>query len=106
VRADRLGEGDFRSANPRFTGEAGAANQAIAAAVAEVASSAASRRTRSPWRGCTPRAPASAWPSRPTPGTKRVRWLEQNVAALDLRLTEQELAVLDGLADRVVGARY
>ena len=42
----------------------------------------------------------------PIPGTKRVRWLEQNVAALDLRLTEQELAVLDGLADRVVGARY
>ena len=42
----------------------------------------------------------------PIPGTKRVRWLEQNVAALDLRLTEQELAVLDGLAGRVVGARY
>jgi len=42
----------------------------------------------------------------PIPGTKRVRWLEQNVAALDVRLTEDELAVLDPLADQVTGARY
>ena len=42
----------------------------------------------------------------PIPGTKRVKWLEQNVAALDVRLTEADLAELDPLGRQVVGARY
>ena len=42
----------------------------------------------------------------PIPGTKRVKWLEQNVAALDVMLTREDLARLDPLADQVVGARY
>jgi len=42
----------------------------------------------------------------PIPGTKRVRWLEQNVAALDVTLTGADLAELDPLAGQVVGARY
>jgi aryl-alcohol dehydrogenase-like predicted oxidoreductase len=42
----------------------------------------------------------------PIPGTKRVKWLEQNVAALDITLTADELAALDPLADQVAGARY
>ena len=35
-----------------------------------------------------------------------MKWLEQNVAALDITLTADELAVLDQLADQVAGARY
>jgi aryl-alcohol dehydrogenase-like predicted oxidoreductase len=42
----------------------------------------------------------------PIPGTKRVKWLEQNVAALDVSLTEAELAILDPLGAQVAGARY
>ena len=42
----------------------------------------------------------------PIPGTKHVRWLEQNVAALDVRLSPDDLARLDPLAGQVVGARY
>jgi aryl-alcohol dehydrogenase-like predicted oxidoreductase len=42
----------------------------------------------------------------PIPGTKRVRWLEENVAALDVELDEAALAELDALGDQVVGARY
>lgn len=34
------------------------------------------------------------------------RWLEQNVAALDVKLTPDDLAVLDPLGDQVAGARY
>ena len=45
-------------------------------------------------------------PLAPIPGTKRVKWLEQNVAALDITLTDDELAVLDPLGGQVVGARY
>ena len=42
----------------------------------------------------------------PIPGTKRVKWLEQNVAALDVTLSAADLGRLDPLADQVVGARY
>jgi aryl-alcohol dehydrogenase-like predicted oxidoreductase len=42
----------------------------------------------------------------PIPGTKRIKWLEQNVAALDVHLDDADRAELDGLADRVVGTRY
>jgi aryl-alcohol dehydrogenase-like predicted oxidoreductase len=101
-----LGERDFRSHNPRFAGEAGAANQAIADAVRSVAEA----------KGVAPAQVAIAWvyaqadrlgvPIVPIPGTKRVKWLEQNVAALDVTLTASELAILDPLADQVAGARY
>ena len=45
-------------------------------------------------------------PVAPIPGTKRVKWLEQNVAALDITLTEDELSLLDPLGRQVSGARY
>ncbi len=45
-------------------------------------------------------------PVAPIPGTKRTRWLEQNVGALDVVLDEAALAELDPLGDQVVGARY
>jgi aryl-alcohol dehydrogenase-like predicted oxidoreductase len=41
----------------------------------------------------------------PIPGTKRRRWLEQNVAALDVSLTDDELAELTGLGV-AAGDRY
>ena len=97
---------DFRSRNSRFTGSAGAANQAITGAVRGVAAA----------RDVAPAQVALAWvyargerlgvPVVPIPGTKRVKWLEQNVAALDITLTADELAALDPLAGQVVGARY
>jgi hypothetical protein len=35
-----------------------------------------------------------------------VKWLEQNVGAVDLVLDAETLGTLDGLGERVVGARY
>jgi aryl-alcohol dehydrogenase-like predicted oxidoreductase len=106
VDLDGLDDRDFRRHNPRFTGAAREANQAIADAVREVADA----------KGVTPAQVALAWaagqgerlgvPVVPIPGTKRVKWLEQNVAALDVTFTADELAVLDKLGDQVVGARY
>ncbi len=97
---------DFRSRNPRFAGEAGQANLAIVDAVRSVADA----------KGVAPAQVALAWvyaqqerlgvPLVPIPGTKRIKWLEQNVAALDVTLTDSELAQLDPLAAQVVGARY
>jgi aryl-alcohol dehydrogenase-like predicted oxidoreductase len=67
-------------------------------------------------RGVEPAQIALAWvatqsdrlgiPVVPIPGTKRVRWLEQNAQAADITLTDRELAMLDPLAAQVVGARY
>ena len=106
VDVSALGTKDFRANNPRFTGAAAAANQTIADTVREVASA----------KGVAPAQIALAWvyaqqerlgvPLAPIPGTKRVKWLEQNIAALDITLTEDELALLDPLGRRVSGARY
>jgi aryl-alcohol dehydrogenase-like predicted oxidoreductase len=106
VDVANLDAGDFRSDNPRFTGDAVKANQAIADVVRSVADA----------KGVAPAQVALAWvhgagdrlgvPVVPIPGTKRVKWLEQNVAALDVTLTADELAVLDPLGDQVAGARY
>jgi aryl-alcohol dehydrogenase-like predicted oxidoreductase len=106
VDVNSLSESDFRTRNSRFANGAAEANRPIADAVRSVAEA----------RGVAPAQIALAWvhaqqdrvgvPVVPIPGTKRVRWLEQNVAANDLTLSEQELATLDPLASRVVGARY
>jgi aryl-alcohol dehydrogenase-like predicted oxidoreductase len=106
VDVHALGSRDFRARNPRFTGPAWDANQAIADALRRVAEA----------RDVAPAQVALAWvhgrgerlgvPVVPIPGTKRVKWLEQNVAALDITLTADELAQLDPLAAQAVGARY
>ncbi|MEO6503530.1 MAG: aldo/keto reductase [Jatrophihabitantaceae bacterium] len=106
IDPDQLDSKDFRGSHPRFRGEAGQANMAIVAAVRAVAQ----RHSRSPAQI------ALAWvharsdrlgvPMAPIPGTKRVRWLEENIAALDVELTEQDLAELNPLGLQVVGARY
>jgi aryl-alcohol dehydrogenase-like predicted oxidoreductase len=106
VDPTRLHDKDFRRFNPRFRDEAGQANLAIVAAVRAVAQR----------HAVAPAQIALAWvhaqsarlgvPVAPIPGTKRVQWLEQNVAALDVRLTREDLAELDPLGTQVVGARY
>ena len=42
----------------------------------------------------------------PIPGTKRVKYLEENVRAVDVALTPDDLARLDGLAGQAAGQRY
>jgi len=101
-----LDDKDFRRRNPRFRGQASQDNQAIADTVRKVAEA----------KGVPPAEVALAWvyaqeerlgiPMAPIPGTKRIKWLEQNVAALDITLTAGELALLDPLAAQVTGARY
>jgi aryl-alcohol dehydrogenase-like predicted oxidoreductase len=106
VNLTALDAKDFRRRNPRFRGQASEQNLAIADAVRAVADA----------NGAAPAQVALAWvyaqedrlgvPLAPIPGTKRIKWLEQNVAALDVTLTPGELARLDPLASQVAGARY
>ena len=92
---------DFRARNPRFTGDALTANQNIVEAVRRVAGR----------LGNTAAQVALAWILAqgehvvPIPGTKKLRYLEENAAAAEMRLGADDLAELDALPDPV-GARY
>lgn len=101
---ERLADTDFRKNNPRFVGEARAANQRLVAALSAFASE----------RGLSNAQLALAWLLNkhahvlPIPGTRRIPYLESNVGAVDVALTAQEIDQLDRLFDpqAVAGMRY
>ena len=103
---ESLEAGDSRATGyfPRFQGEALQANLALAERVRELAHA----------KDVTPGQLALAWVLAqgddvvPIPGTKRVKYLEENVAAAGIRLTADDLAALDRAVPRgsVVGDRY
>jgi aryl-alcohol dehydrogenase-like predicted oxidoreductase len=103
-RAEEYPEGDYRRGDPRFQGENFDANMRAASLVREVAQR----------RGATPAQVALAWLLHkgedivPIPGTKRRRYLEENLAAAALALTPAEVAELNrALApEMVAGPRY
>jgi aryl-alcohol dehydrogenase-like predicted oxidoreductase len=101
---DDLSEDDWRRTNPRFQEEALRQNVALADRVLVLAEE----------RGVTPAQLAVAWVHAkgedivPIPGTKRPERLEENVAAADIALSDEDVATLDQAvpADAVVGGRY
>ncbi|HEY1449666.1 MAG TPA: aldo/keto reductase, partial [Solirubrobacteraceae bacterium] len=100
--AEELEEGDYRRHGPRFTGENVTQNQVLAERVRELASE----------RRITPGQLALAWVlSRgehvvPIPGTKRVAYLEENLAAADVQLSEAEAEQIAAALPPVAGTRY
>jgi aryl-alcohol dehydrogenase-like predicted oxidoreductase len=103
-RAEEYPVGDFRRGDPRYQGENFDANVRAATAVREIASH----------KGATPGQIALAWllhkgrDIAPIPGTKRRTYLEENVAAADVKLGPQEMATLDAALapERIAGPRY
>ena len=103
-RAEEYPDGDFRRGDPRYQGENFDANVRAASAVRDLAAR----------KGATAGQVALAWLLHkgedivPIPGTKRRKYLEENIAAADLRLTRDEMSTLDrALApDRISGPRY
>jgi aryl-alcohol dehydrogenase-like predicted oxidoreductase len=101
---DDLAEDDFRRSNPRFQGENFQKNLKLVEKVQEIARE----------KGVAASQLALAWVlSRgedvvPIPGTKRVRYLEQNAAAADIGLTEEELHRIDEVfpVGAAAGLRY
>ena len=106
VQTETLDANDFRARNPRFIGEAGERNQAIAATVRAVADR----------LGVLPAQVALAWVYAqaprldvavvPIPGTRHVARLDQNVASLSVDLDADAVAQLQPLSDMVMGGRY
>ncbi len=103
-RAEDYPPSDFRHHDPRLQGAHFEANMQAAAAVRELASE----------KGATPGQVALAWLLQqgedivPIPGTKRRRYLEENVACADLSLSAEDLRRLEGALapDAVSGPRY
>ncbi len=99
---DELDEGDFRRNGPRFTGENLEANLALVAKVEQIAAD----------KGISSAQLAIAWvlaqgeDVAPIPGTKRRSYLEQNVAAVDVELTPEDLERIDAELPEVAGDRY
>ncbi|MGD9538128.1 MAG: aldo/keto reductase [Alphaproteobacteria bacterium] len=83
-------DGDFRRNNPRFQGENLTRNLALVAEIEALAKA----------KGCTPAQAALTWVLAqgddivPIPGTKRRKYLEENVGAASLRLSADEVARL------------
>jgi aryl-alcohol dehydrogenase-like predicted oxidoreductase len=97
-----LPQGDFRHNVPRFAPENARANEGILGAIRAVAAR----------RKATPAQVALAWVLAqgadvvPIPGTRRRQRLDENLDALDLVLSPEDLSDLEPLAARVAGDRY
>ncbi|NYT72173.1 aldo/keto reductase [Halomonas sp. QX-2] len=99
-----FGEGDFRSNLPRFSEQAMDTNRRIAEVIGDMAA----------LKGCTPAQLSLAWLLSkgdnivPIPGTKRLRYLEENAAAASIPLTTNEQQQLEAATARlpVIGERY
>jgi aryl-alcohol dehydrogenase-like predicted oxidoreductase len=101
---DDLPEDDYRRNNPRFQGENFKKNLDLVDKMESLAKE----------KDCTPSQLALAWLLAqgedivPIPGTKRRKYLEENVGALNVQLTSDELAAIENVAPKGVasGTRY
>jgi aryl-alcohol dehydrogenase-like predicted oxidoreductase len=103
-RFEDLPEDDYRRFSPRFQGDNFQKNLDLVHQVEEIAKE----------KGCKPSQLALAWVLAqdknivPIPGTKRRKYLEENVAAIEVKLTESELRKLDEVfpVAAAAGLRY
>jgi aryl-alcohol dehydrogenase-like predicted oxidoreductase len=103
-KVEDLGPDDWRRNNPRFQGENFAKNLDLLERVKELAAE----------KGCTPAQLALAWLLNrhdnvvPIPGTSSIKRLEENFAAIDVHLTEEDLDRIEQVAPKGVaaGTRY
>lgn len=97
-----LGEDDYRRFSPRFQGENFQKNLELVEKIKDLARS----------KNCTPAQLAIAWVMHqgrdivPIPGTKRRQYLDDNLGALDVKLTDEDLQAIDLAVPEPAGARY
>ena len=97
-------EGDYRRFSPRFQGENFTKNLELVKKIGELAKE----------KGCTPAQLALAWVLAqgefifPIPGTKHIRYLEENLGAINVQLSQNELEEIERIAPKDVasGSRY
>jgi aryl-alcohol dehydrogenase-like predicted oxidoreductase len=104
TRFEDLGADDYRRRTPRFQGENFQKNLELVEGIHQIAAE----------KKCTPAQLALAWVLAqgedlvPIPGTKRRKYLDENLGAVDVKLTAADLARIDQVAPRgaTAGARY
>jgi aryl-alcohol dehydrogenase-like predicted oxidoreductase len=103
-RFEDLAEDDYRRFSPRFQGENFQRNLELVKQIEKMAAE----------KGCHPSQLALAWVLAqgedivPIPGTKRIPYLEENIGALEVKLTADDLARIDAIAPKgsAAGTRY
>jgi len=103
-KVEDLDETDWRRAHPRFKEEALKANLKLVDTLKQIAAK----------KDCTPAQLALAWvlaqgpDTVPIPGTKRVKYLEENMGAINVRLTDADRREIDERCREIaiVGERY
>jgi aryl-alcohol dehydrogenase-like predicted oxidoreductase len=101
---DDLEADDYRRFSPRFQGDNFEKNLALVKKINELAAQ----------RGCTSSQLALAWVMAqgdfifPIPGTKRMKYLEENAGSINIHFTKEELTQIDGFfpKDAAAGLRY
>ncbi len=99
---DDIPEGDYRKTDPRYQGENFQKNLALVDVVKEIAQA----------KNAVPSQVALAWLLAqgenivPIPGTKRLKYLEENAQAVNVSLSSEELTRLGALATQTSGPRY
>jgi aryl-alcohol dehydrogenase-like predicted oxidoreductase len=99
---EELDKDDYRRFGPRFTGQNLEQNRVLAERVRELAAE----------RGITPAQLALAWVLHrgehivPIPGTKRVSYLEEYLAAVDVQLSDEDVERIAEAVPTATGARY
>jgi aryl-alcohol dehydrogenase-like predicted oxidoreductase len=104
TRPEDFAEDDYRPHSPRFQGENFVRNLKLVEKVKELAKA----------KGCTPSQLALAWVLAqgedivPIPGTKRRKYLDENLGALEVRLNPADLKTIGEVfpPDAAAGARY
>lgn len=103
-KPEDLADDDYRLTTPRFQGDNFQRNLELVKRVEEIARA----------KRCTPAQLALAWVLAqgdnivPIPGTKRRKYLQENIGALDVMLTSEDLARIEEVAprDAFAGSRY
>ncbi|SNX87277.1 probable Aldo-keto reductase yakc [NADP+] [Melanopsichium pennsylvanicum] len=101
---DDFEQGDFRRFNPRFQGENFNKNLELVQDIRKIADK----------KGTTPGQIALAWVSQkspiiiPIPGTKKEKYLEENIKAANVKLNDKEIDEIDAVINsfKISGARY
>ena len=97
---DDLAEDDWRRFSPRFQGENFQKNLELVRKIQDLATE----------KGCTPSQLALAWVMAqgdhifPIPGTKQIKYLEENIGSLKVSLSKEDLKAIDAIAPRNVAA--
>ncbi|MGW5783190.1 aldo/keto reductase [Streptomyces sp. NPDC003757] len=103
---DGLAADDFRRQQPRFTGDNARANAALLDPVRTVAEAHGATLGQIALAWVQQRARVHGLPVIPIPGTRKPSRVEENTAATGIVLTEDELSLLEPIAEKVAGDRY